>query len=187
MHMPDQTLENVEDQSVSKDAIRIMMTQAVNNVFSTMLDKEATYVDPESVQQSKASSCPLSYFKEDCSIVVGMVGFLGNVSGVVYLYLEEALARHLVGTMLGMSDAEMTAEGAGTINDGLGEICNMTVGSFKQQLCATGYECRLTIPSIISGSHFSIETSADVTRCSFPFKTDDALFVVDVLLKVEDN
>lgn len=167
-----------------KEALSNMINSAVDGVFSTMLKRKA---EPTNALQDPKRSCPLTYFDPEKRVIVGMVGFLGSVSGAVYIYLEESLARQLVGSMLGMTPEEISQEGMDTINDGLGELCNMTVGSFKQQLCSTGYDCRLTIPSIITGSHFSIETSADVIRCSFPFKTEDNLLVLDVLLKVENN
>lgn len=173
--------------SVDHNMIRNMMSQAVNNVFSTMLSKKAEPVDSSGVMIGDEIKCPLRYFHEDAKVLVGMVGFLGRVNGMVYLYLEESLARSLVACLLGMTEDEVMAEGAGMVNDGLGEICNMTVGAFKQQLCLMGYDCSLTIPSIICGSHFSIETSADVTHCSVPFKTEEQLFVTDILLKIENH
>jgi chemotaxis protein CheX len=188
MQTPDALSDcGVQTASIDHDMLKDMMNRAVNNVFSTMLSRQAEAVDASTFKRSDGEACPLQYFHEDCKVLVGMVGFLGRVNGMVYLYLEESLARSLVGCLLGMTDEEVAAEGTGMVNDGLGEICNMTVGAFKQQLCAMGYDCSLTIPSIICGSHFSIETSADVTRCSAPFKTGDQLFVTDILLKIENN
>lgn len=184
MQMPSENQTNDPQKLFPKETLAKMINSSVDGVFSTMLQRKAA---PTNAAQDPNRSCPLTYFDPEKRVIVGMVGFLGSVSGAVYLYLEEGLARQLVGSMLGMTPDEIAKEGMDTINDGLGELCNMTVGSFKQQLCSTGYDCRLTIPSIISGSHFSIETSADVIRCSFPFKTDDNLLVLDVLLKVENN
>ena len=186
MEMPPQNLVTLGNLPFEETTLREMIHSSVSSVFSTMMSKEVTSVDPTTVEEDDKAAAPLSYFDADHSLIVGMVGFLGTVSGMMYLYIEEQLARTLCGAFLGMTQEEIAAEGFETINDTLGEICNMTMGSFKQQLCTTGLDCRLTIPSIIRGSHFSIETSADVARRAYPFSTDGSVFVVDVLLKVEE-
>jgi chemotaxis protein CheX len=184
MQMPPQNSAPDAQNPFPKEVLANMVHQAIDSVFTTMLKCKAAPAEPKA---DGPKSCPLTYFDPEKRVIVGMVGFLGSVSGAVYVYLEETLARKLVAALLGMTPEEIAKEGIDTINDGLGELCNMTVGSFKQQLCATGYDCRLTIPSIISGSHFSIETSADVIRRSFPYQTEDKLFVLDILLKAENN
>jgi len=62
----------------------------------------------------------------------------------------------------------------------------MTVGSFKNGLCDAGYPCKLTIPSILRGSNFSIEPVSTAVRHTYTFDLDGKKVVADILLKIGD-
>jgi len=119
-------------------------------------------------------------------VVVGSVGFLGDINGMIYLYFDDALARISTCHLLGMSAMELENEGDGAINDAIGEITNMTVGSFKNSLCDAGYPCKLTIPSILRGQNFSIEPVGDTYRYIYNFLTDTHKVSADILIKAND-
>ena len=85
--------------------------------------------------------------------------------------------------MLGMTEAEVDEAGDEVINDAIGEITNMTVGSFKNGLSDHGFPCRLTIPSILRGRNFSIEPISDSQRFIYTFETEGQRLVADILLK----
>ncbi len=185
MQMPESNTLNLLNAETAEHSITQMVKQAVDSVFSTMLSSKAELLDSSNTSPGEKKPPPLSYFGENHSVIVGIVGFVGNLNGAVYLYLDEELARKLIGKMLGMEHEEVKQEGMETVNDALGEICNMTVGSFKQQLCSGEEDCRLTIPSIVHGSNFSIETSANVIRLTCPFQTEGEPFIIDVLLNAQ--
>ena len=85
----------------------------------------------------------------------------------------------------GMTDDELEQAGDEAINDAIGELTNMTVGTFKNQLCDRGYHCKLTIPSILRGSNFSIEPTSSVTRRTYRFEVGSHRIVTDLLMKID--
>jgi chemotaxis protein CheX len=60
------------------------------------------------------------------------------------------------------------------------------VGSFKNCLCDAGYPCKLTIPSIMRGSSFSIEPTGSSSRHIFHFDCQGHRVVTDILMKFGD-
>jgi chemotaxis protein CheX len=85
-----------------------------------------------------------------------------------------------------MTEAELEEAGDDVINDAIGELTNMTVGSFKNGLCDAGYPCMLTIPSIVRGGNFVIEPIGTAARHVFSFDCDGHCVVADILIeKVE--
>ena len=118
--------------------------------------------------------------------VVGTVGFIGDVNGLIYLYMSDEFAQRITGEMLGMTLGEIAEGGDETINDAIGEITNMTVGGFKNALCDIGFPCMLTIPSILRSSNFSVEPISTATRYVFHFDCAGHRLVTDILMKVGD-
>jgi chemotaxis protein CheX len=153
-------------------------------VFKTMLHRNAQL--KETCIVGGPDECPASLRDENIASnpqVVGTVGFLGEVTGLIYLYFEGDFAKHCTGHMLGMSDAEVDEAGDEVINDAIGEVTNMTVGSFKNGLSDKGYPCKLTIPSILRGANFCIEPISDSQRFIYAFDCGGERLVADILLK----
>lgn len=164
----------------TEEAIREMLNESIQQVFSTMLSLD---VSPESTDVLKGIENLSSFFEGKEELVVSMIGFVGETSCVVYLHIPASLMRVWAGAFLGMDEAEMDAEGPGTMDDALGEISNMAIGSFKNKLCDSGYDCRLTLPSIIKGTNFTIEINSSVARYTCPYKCGDRMFFVDLVFK----
>ena len=85
-----------------------------------------------------------------------------------------------------MSEAELAEAGAESVNDAIGELTNMVVGVFKNGLCDAGFPCKLTIPSILRGSNFSVESIGSAQRHIYSFECRGHRIVADILLKSED-
>ncbi len=169
---------------ITEPLIREYITRAVSDVFKTMLGRVPTFVG--STPQPTDSAAPITPNNNRQLYVVGTVGFIGEVNGLIYLYLEEPFARLCTCQLLGMSEPELEAAGDEVINDAIGEMTNMTVGGFKNGLCDAGYPCKLTIPSILRGSNFSIEPISSATRHTYNFDSGGHKVVADILLKAGD-
>jgi chemotaxis protein CheX len=115
--------------------------------------------------------------------VVGTVGFIGDTNGLIYFYLDLAFARLVTCQLLGMTEAELNEAGDEVINDAIGELTNMTVGSFKNGLCDAGFPCMLTIPSILRGNNFCVEPISSAKRYVFRFDCAGHNVVTDILMK----
>ena len=174
-------------EQISETLIRHNIARAAADVFKTMLGRELVLRAP--VDQAAAEwppHKPTASPIETGPHIVGAVGFVGTINGLLYLYLDLPLARLCTGHMLGMTEAELEEAGDEVINDAIGEITNMTVGSFKNGLCDAGFPCTLTIPSILRGSNFSIEPISSVTRQTYSFDCAGHRVVADILMKIGD-
>jgi chemotaxis protein CheX len=167
---------------INETLIRSYINRAVSDVFKTMLGREPTF----SVQAENAPGKPLRPVESPRPQVVGTVGFIGELNGLIYLHLDLAFARLCTCHLLGMTDAELEEAGDDVINDAIGELTNMTVGSFKNGLCDAGYPCKLTIPSIVRGSNFVIEPITSATRHIYYFDCQEHRVIADILFQKDE-
>lgn len=150
------------------DDIDQLVTSAITGVFATML-KIPIEKEP-----------PGSAILNGEPHVAGSVGFIGALSGVVYVYSTVTFARKMTRAMVGSKDADTGDE---MVNDAIGEISNMIVGNIKSRLTDRGMSCVLTIPSIVRGSHFTIQPVTSTERRVCSFQSEGSQVVVEILLK----
>lgn len=143
--------------------------QATMEVFDTMLSMEAQEVE----------QVPEGFFNG--SKIVGAVSFTGAVLGCSRICVNKNFAQEMTCAMLGMEPDEI--EGDEEVHDVIGEVSNMIGGGIKSHLCDMGFPCELSIPSITSGSNFTIETRqwAWFERCYF--RCAENLAIVEIFLK----
>lgn len=152
------------------DQLEELLKTAVNEVFQTMLG-------------TNIRSIP---FNKDAltsdAHIAGSVGFIGTMTGVVYIYAHADFATRMTTAILGAQAQEI--EGDEMVNDSIGELANMIVGGFKTTLVERGMSCVLTIPSIVRGSNFSIEATSSTTRRVLCFRCGETdTLVVEILIK----
>ncbi len=170
---------------ITATLIRDNIARAVGDVFKTMLGRVPKLTPVRNnFEQVWPAQSPLA--DNPRPHVVGTVGFIGEANGLIYLYLDLAFARLCTCHLLGMTEAELDEVGDEVMNDAIGEITNMTVGSFKNGLCDAGYTCKLTIPSILHGSNFTIEPISSVTRHVYHFDCGGHRIIADILMKQEE-
>ncbi|HEY0967477.1 MAG TPA: chemotaxis protein CheX [Opitutaceae bacterium] len=171
-------------EEITEALVRENINRAITDVFKTMLGQTAV-LDVTNEQAAKQPWPPLLRQGEEAKPhVVGTVGFIGEANGLIYLYLDLEFARKITCNLLGMTPAELEEAGDEVINDAIGELTNMSVGSFKNGLCDAGYPCKLTIPSILRGSNFCIEPISSATRQIYHFNCLGHRVVADILMKV---
>ncbi len=151
------------------DQIDELVTQAVARAFDTMLNVS---VVAEQSDSSLWSGEPQ---------VASSVGFIGRLTGVVYLYSSATFAREITGQLLGLTVNEV--EGDEMVNDAFGELTNMVAGQIKSQLSDRGMPCVLTIPSIVRGSQFVVVSTSSTTRRFNTFKCGHYRLGVETLIK----
>jgi chemotaxis protein CheX len=112
--------------------------------------------------------------------VVASVGFVGRFNGLLSVYTTQGLAtditRRLLGTQNGHPHEDM-------VNDAVGELTNMVGGQVKSRLADRGFPCRLSLPSIVRGEHFSIGSVTDTTRRTLTFHYHGHALAVEMILK----
>lgn len=147
-----------------------LVKAAVTEVFDTMMSMKASEVAVESINRTNGTGH-----------IAGSVGFIGRLSGVVYIHVSETFARTITGLLLGLSEAEI--DGQEMVNDAMGEIANMIVGHMKSRLADRGMSCVLTIPSVVRGSNFSIEAVSSTQGRLYAFSCPTDHFLVEFLVK----
>ncbi len=83
-----------------------------------------------------------------------MVGLAGALCGMVTVRCESKTAGKLATLMLG-GDA---AANPSMIGDALGEICNMVAGNFKSKVSNLADHCMLSVPTVIWGEDYVMQT-----------------------------
>jgi chemotaxis protein CheX len=173
-------------QEISEDQIHDNIRRAVADVFKTMLSMDAVLVRGTKEAAGEAWPPLHASSASDRPHVVGTVGFLGEMNGLIYLYLDLEFARICTKQLLGMTDAELDATGDECVNDAVAELTNMSVGGFKNSLCDLGFPCKLTIPSILRGTSFRVVPTGAATRHIYHFDCKGHRVVTDILMKYGD-
>ena len=167
---------------ITEAVIRENICRAVGQVFKIMVGREPNSMIEAQLVRGRNAVFP----QPNRPQVVGTVGFVGECNGLIYLYLDLGFAKACTRHMLGMSESELEFAGDEPINDAIGELTNMTVGSFKNGLCDAGHPCKLTIPSILRGTNFSIEPISTAVRHVYRFDYGEHCVVADILMKNDE-
>jgi chemotaxis protein CheX len=157
--------------SFTEEQIAGYVIDATKEVFSTMVMMEV--IDDFPLKE------PVSRFK--CSIT-GMVGFAGTYSGVISIHCPVDLALKITSNMLGVDCDEINDD----LNDAIGEIANMLGGNVKQVLSKGGLDVKLSIPTVISGEDYTVNSLSDNDCVVVPFTVKGYTMLVGLTLKKED-
>lgn len=84
-----------------------------------------------------------------------MVGMAGALCGMTSIRCTTSAATKLASLLLGGDAVTNPA----LISDALGELCNMLAGNFKAKINTLADHCMLSVPTVISGSDYSMRTS----------------------------
>ena len=122
--------------------LKVFIVDTINEVFDTMLSMQVSVTDAGPRPGMEGSR------------IVGLVSLVGDVVGSVAVCVDTDFARIITAAMLGMDPNDLEEE---EIHDVIGELSNMIGGDLKSKLCDSGFPCKLSIPSITSGSDFKIE------------------------------
>jgi chemotaxis protein CheX len=159
-----------ESTHLCEDEMARYVIDATKEIFSTMvmLDIEDCFPLTESVT------------KFHCSIT-GMVGLVGTYSGILSLHCPQTLAMKITSNMLGMDVDEVGED----VNDALGEIANMLGGHVKMVLSKGGLDMNISIPTVIAGEDYTINSMSESDCVVVPFTTEGDRFLVGLKLKKE--
>jgi chemotaxis protein CheX len=89
--------------------------------------------------------------------VTSMVGLAGSLCGLLTLRCSSNSAGLMATKMLGTDGAGAKAQ----MEDAVGEVCNMVAGNFKNKISGIGDGCKLSVPTVITGSNYSLCTLAN--------------------------
>ena len=86
--------------------------------------------------------------------VTAMVGLAGQMCGVLSVRCDEQAAALMTSKMLGVALENVGPD----VSDGLGEICNMVAGNFKNKIAGMAEGCILSPPTVVTGSDYTLHT-----------------------------
>jgi chemotaxis protein CheX len=111
-----------------------------------------------------------------------IVGFSGAMRGSCQIRMTTPAAQSVASAMLGGAPIE---DGDDSINDALGELCNMLAGGWKSGIAPLSSECALSPPTVISGRNYKVHISKPSIKVARSYTFQDhalhlALFREDV-------
>ena len=172
---------------ISDSELETLATNAVRSVFDMMLDSSADISESLRIDEAayeKGIQLPIDTSQ---TLIAGTVGFIGKITGIIYIFMDLPLAMKATCKLLGLEPDDIESEGHETVNDAIGELTNMIVGTFKNDLSNKGFECRMTIPSILRGSNYTIEPAEVALRRVYKYECEGHSFVLDILMKEEEE
>lgn len=162
-----------------------LLENALLKVMQTTAHMGAKYLKRHAAEDT--SSSPFYKAGSRDPLIVGSVGFTGEANGMVYLYMEIELAAQIAAGITGMSTAEVLApDNNEIVKDVVGEITNMTVGTFKNGICDLGFQCKVTLPTVLRGSQLQVETVSGAQRWTFDFEVMGRPIIADLFIQ-HDN
>ncbi|MFY9804286.1 MAG: chemotaxis protein CheX [Candidatus Acidiferrales bacterium] len=91
-----------------------------------------------------------------------MVGLAGALCGMTTVRCSAATAAMLAAHMLG----EEATSNPNTVADALGELCNMVAGNFKAKIQLLAASCLLSVPTVITGGDYAMQTPEPTVGCA---------------------
>ena len=113
--------------------------------------------------------------------VTGSIGLSGKVNGMVYTAFSYDLAQCVAEKILGGSASDQD------VSDVVAELTNMITGNLKSQLCDTGFNCSLSIPSVVKGDDIrvSAKTASVSVRNDYTLEGCPGSLVVQAFAALE--
>ena len=153
----------LSDANTTEDAVREAIVEITKGVFSTMVMLDVVDEPP--------LDAPVLTFHET---VTSMVGLAGSHSGILAIHCPKKLALMVTSNMLGMEVTDVDED----VNDAMGEIANMVGGDVKHIFSPKGADINLSIPTVIYGSDYALESVSNAESLVMPFVCGEERFLL---------
>jgi chemotaxis protein CheX len=155
--------EVLNEANLTEDGVRLSIAEITKGVFSTMVMMDV--VDENPLTE------PVTSFHET---LTSMVGLAGSHTGILAIHCPKELALRITTNMLGMEVTEIDED----VNDALGEIANMIGGDVKHIFSPKGGDINLSIPTVIYGSDYVLESMSSAESMVMPFVCGEDRFLL---------
>lgn len=105
-----------------------------------------------------------------------LIGFAGDLKGILAIHCPSAVAMGITTSMLGMEVAELGED----VKDAIGEIANMVAGGLKAGLATENKKIELAIPTTVIGKSIHTSGLSGATRVMIPFSSPLGRFGVEL-------
>lgn len=137
--------------------------ETVQEVFARMLGLQIEPTNPQ---------IPESGLGEDRTAIVG---FSGAMRGSCEVQVNEQAARAVASAMLGTP-----VDDAASLDDAIGEICNMVGGGWKDRVPSLSSLCALSPPTIISGRAYKVHMTRPSDKITRTYHFDGHLLFLTI-------
>lgn len=111
--------------------------------------------------------------------ISAMLGFAGDVQGMLTIHCPEEIAFSITGALLGIDVYEVDAD----VKDTVGEMANMVLGGIKDGFTELGTQVNLAVPTVLAGRSYRVSGMDDAAWTTVPFYLDEGEFLVELKLK----
>ncbi len=113
------------------------------------------------------------------SSISGMLGFAGEVQGMLTIHCPQEIGFAITSTLLGVDVDEVDED----VKDTIGEMANMILGGIKDGFVDQGIQINLAVPTVLAGRSYRISGMDDALWTTVPFYLDEGEFLVELKLK----
>jgi chemotaxis protein CheX len=110
-----------------------------------------------------------------------IVGLSGSMRGTCEIRMSKQGARTVASAMLGGVEIE---EGDDSVDDAIGELCNMLAGGWKNRIHSLAGSCALSPPTVISGGDYKVHTKQPSMKMTRVYQFD--VYTLHLTLHRED-
>ena len=153
----------LNEANLTEDGVRESITQIASGVFSTMVMLE--------IEDHYPLLEPVVTFRDT---LTSMVGLAGSHSGILAIHCPKKLALKITSNMLGMEVEDIDDD----VNDAMGEIANMIGGDVKHIFSPGGADINLSIPTVIYGTEYVMESMSNTQSLVIPFDCEGERFLL---------
>jgi chemotaxis protein CheX len=141
-----------------------ILDQAVDEVFALMLGTPVTVSD----SAVAPTNIPIT--------LTAVIGLAGALSGGYTVVVNEATAKQIASTMLGIEIPELN----GDVYDALGEITNILAGAWKSKIPSLHAACLLSVPTVVTGTHYDIHRKTTAFRMARSYWFGDSPLTINI-------
>lgn len=109
--------------------------------------------------------------------LMAVVGFGGALSGACVLRCGAHAALTMAGRMMNATFTELDA----TVQDAMGELCNMLAGGWKGRIPELASACALSVPAVITGRDYQIRVHSPQFQLARSYGFEDVQFEVKIV------
>jgi len=120
-----------------------------------------------------------AYVTDDITVLISLVG---DVWGVAIISMSFETAKNFISQMLGQEMEEFNE----LAQSGIGELGNVVTGQASTRLSTLGFECDISVPTLIVGKGSSIST-LDIDRLIVPLETKLGTLRLNLALRENPN
>jgi chemotaxis protein CheX len=139
---------------------------SVEEVFSMMLGVSCRRVADEAIADAG----------DQDGTVTAVIGLGGILSGACVFRCSSRAALRMVGRMAAMTFSEVDE----MVEDGIGEICNMVAGAWRNRVPELAAHCGLSVPAVVSGNAYNLHLQALEFQLQCAYGFEDVRFTVAI-------